>query len=261
MEDGRLKIWLGFAKFLLGTFALGLVSIWINYGIQDRQIKINDKIRSSEIKLKETAQENENLSKYISLALDKDLTRRRDFAKYFASVSKTKEKDAKLNWHSYVKFIEEEIDRNIKKQQELEEENKKKKIELRKLEPRFEKCVRNEIELSKQIEMIKDKLENLEYSIAEDIQPESKVSNEINKYRDEQRKLEKQLIESIQSKERRDFETKIQDLKIELALGQEKLKDLRSELRSRSVPSAQGEEKTKDIFLQKWGAWDRTNNP
>ena len=76
MDDERLKIWLGFTKFLLGTFALGLFSILINL-----------QIRSSEITLKETSQENENLSKYISLALDKDLTRRRDFAKYFASVS------------------------------------------------------------------------------------------------------------------------------------------------------------------------------
>lgn len=253
MDDDRLKIWIGFTKFLLGTFALGLVSIWINYGIQDRQIKINEQIRNSEITLKETAQENENLSKYISLALDKDLTRRRDFAKYFASVSKTE--DAKVRWQSYVKFVENEIGRNLKKQKDLEEKYINMKKELRKLEPRYEKYARNEIKLSKELETIKDELKKLEYSIAEDTQPESKLSDEIIKYRDEQRKLDKQLVESIQSKDKRDIETKIQDIKIELALEQEEIKDLRSELRSRSVPSAQGEEKTKDTFLQEWGAW------
>ncbi len=253
MEDERLKIWIGFTKFLLGTFALGLVSILINYGIQDRQIKINEQIRNSEIKLKETAQENENLSKYISLALDKDLTRRRDFAKYFASVSKTE--DAKVRWKSYVKFVENEIDRNLKKQKELGDEYIKKKKELRKLEPLYGKYARNEIELSKELDTIKDKLRKLEYSMAEDIQLESKLSDEIIKYRDEKGKLDKQLIDSIQSKEKRDIEIKIQDIKIELALEQEEITDLRSELRSRSVPSAQGEEKTKEPFLKEWGAW------
>jgi len=253
MEDQRLKIWLGFTKFLLGTFALGLVSILINYGIQGRQIKINEQIRNSQIRLKETAQENENLSKYIDLALDKDLTKRRDFAKYFASVSKTE--DAKLRWNSYVVFVEEEINRNLKNLQELEDKYKKKKMELRILEPRHEKFVRNEIELSEEIEKIKDEVRKLEYSIAEDIQLENKLSGEMKKYKDEQRKLEKQLIESIQSKGKRDIEIQIQDIKIELALEQENIKDLRSELRSRSIPSAQGEEKIKDTFLKEWGAW------
>jgi uncharacterized protein YjbI with pentapeptide repeats len=135
VTDSRLKIWIGLCKFLLGTFALGLFGTIINSEIQKRQIEVNRELKTSEIKLKETLQENENLSKYIELALDKDLTRRRDFAKYFQSVSKTDQ----TRWAAYVRFIEEEMDKNVNKQGDIKNKVSELLTNIRELEAKLPK--------------------------------------------------------------------------------------------------------------------------
>ena len=246
MENERLKIWLGFTKFILGTVVLGFFSMTINAKIQDRQIKINEEIRKSEIQLKDSAQESENLSKYISIALDKDLTKRRDFAKYFESVSKLDE--TKSRWTSYVKFIEKEISNNIKNLKSLQGKVKDRRKTLRELETEHKKYIRNEMKLSKEIETLKHKLKYLKPDIPEDSRPKSKSSDEVDKYKYKLSNLEKQLNESIQSKEKRDIEIKIQDIKVELSLYEEKSRELQSELSARSVPATPYEENT-------WSDW------
>lgn len=42
MDNEKLKIWLGFAKFLLGTVFLGLVTTFVNNGIQNREIELKE---------------------------------------------------------------------------------------------------------------------------------------------------------------------------------------------------------------------------
>ena len=246
MENERLKIWLGFTKFILGTVVLGFFSMTINAKIQDRQIKINKEIRKSEIQLKDSAQENENLSKYIDIALDKDLTKRRDFAKYFESVSKLDE--TKSRWTSYVKFVEGEISNNIGMIGDIQDRVKDRKKTLRELKTEHRKYIRNEMKLSKEIETLKDKLRYLKPDISEDSRLKSKSSNEIDKYKYKLSNLEKQLNESIQSKEKRDVEIEIQAIKVELSLDEEKSRELQSELSARSVPATPYEENT-------WGDW------
>jgi len=42
IEDSRLTIWLNFIKFLLGTFAIGIVTILVNLEIQERKISLEE---------------------------------------------------------------------------------------------------------------------------------------------------------------------------------------------------------------------------
>ncbi len=38
----RFKQWLSFAKFLLGTFALGLITLLVNHQIQERELEMKE---------------------------------------------------------------------------------------------------------------------------------------------------------------------------------------------------------------------------
>jgi hypothetical protein len=71
----RLRIWLGFAKFLLGTVALGVMSAVLNKQIQDRTLA-----------MKEQEQQQEYVKQFVSQALDDNLEKRVRFAHYFSSL-------------------------------------------------------------------------------------------------------------------------------------------------------------------------------
>jgi hypothetical protein len=128
----RLKIWLGYWKFIFGTFVIGLVTTLVNWQIQTAEIERDGKIKDKELELTETTQENENLKNYIQYALTKDLETRRAFANYFAHVSKNP--DTQERWRTYADFVENEY-RLVEKQKaeaekELElERNKTKELE------------------------------------------------------------------------------------------------------------------------------------
>ncbi|MDJ0869821.1 MAG: hypothetical protein QNK03_27240 [Myxococcota bacterium] len=95
----------GLAKFLIGTVGLGLVTLQVNSRIQQREVDI-----------KEIALSQENLSRYIELAIDKDLSKRRDFAQYFAHLSLSQ--GARDKWKAYVAFVDQEIERNKQSQEQ-----------------------------------------------------------------------------------------------------------------------------------------------
>ncbi|WP_219061969.1 hypothetical protein [Pseudomonas sp. UMAB-08] len=92
MTDERLKIWLSFAKFLLGTFAIGVVTTLINAKFQAREI---------------TLKEQEHLSKFVDTALGKDLGPRLLMARYFANV--TQSEALKSGWNNYLASLEAEF--------------------------------------------------------------------------------------------------------------------------------------------------------
>ena len=86
IEAMRLK--LGFAKFIIGTVAVSLLTAVLNWQIQDKRLE-------SEI----IAKENEFVAQFITQAIDKDLEMRRDFAEYFTRVSPSE--DARDRWKKY----------------------------------------------------------------------------------------------------------------------------------------------------------------
>jgi Family of unknown function (DUF5675) len=103
MTEERLKIWLGFGKFLLGTFAIGLVTTLVNSAIQEREVEIK---------------EQEQVGHFLQHALQEDVGVRRRFAQYFATV--TRSDQLRKGWASYFKLIETEYQEKRKEKTELE---------------------------------------------------------------------------------------------------------------------------------------------
>ena len=92
MDNERLTIWLGFTKFILGTFVLGLVTAFINNEIQSREIELK---------------EIEQLGKFIDHALTEDVGVRKRFAHYFAKV--TRSDRLRERWQEYYEDVDDEF--------------------------------------------------------------------------------------------------------------------------------------------------------
>lgn len=106
MADDRLKIWLSFLKFLLGTLAVGIVTTAINSKIQNREVALK---------------EQEHLSKFMDTALGKDIGPRLLMARYFANVTQSDE--LKAGWKTYLDSLEVEA-----KQKNSDIQAKKKRL-------------------------------------------------------------------------------------------------------------------------------------
>lgn len=103
MDNERLTIWLGFAKFLLGTFVLGLVTAFINSEIQNREIELK---------------EIEQLGRFIDHALIEDVGVRKRFAHYFSKVTRSDE--LRLRWQEYYSDVEDEFKETKQKKEEID---------------------------------------------------------------------------------------------------------------------------------------------
>jgi hypothetical protein len=87
----RFKQWLSFAKFLLGTFALGLVTLLVNHQIQERELEMK---------------EQDEMAHFLNQALTEQVGVRRRLAQYFASVTRS---DAlRARWQAYLTIVEKE---------------------------------------------------------------------------------------------------------------------------------------------------------
>ena len=95
-ELEKLKLKYSFLKFFLGTFAIGILSLGINWQIQEKKLQF-------EIQTKE----NDYIAQFLDHGLDKELENRRDFAAYFVRLSPTV--DARGRWKLYLDFVEELI--------------------------------------------------------------------------------------------------------------------------------------------------------
>ena len=110
-EIEKLKIKYGFLKFLLGTFAISVLSLFINWQIQEKKLQF-------EIQTKES----DYIAQFLEHGLDKELENRRDFAAYFVRLSPSEE--SRERWKLYSKYVEEllkterETKRNLPKKTE-----------------------------------------------------------------------------------------------------------------------------------------------
>ncbi len=91
MELEKLKEWLGFWKFFLGTFILGLATFMVNKDIQNREIEIK---------------EQEQVAKYIEHAIHEDVGIRLRFAQYFRNV--TRSDTLRERWQDYLTIVQAE---------------------------------------------------------------------------------------------------------------------------------------------------------
>jgi hypothetical protein len=105
MTDEKLKIWLGFAQFVLGTVVLGLVSTIINNAIQQREIELK---------------EQEQVGTFLVHALQEDVGVRRRFAQYFSTV--TRSEALRKGWTEYYAAVEQEYEDTTREKKALEQE-------------------------------------------------------------------------------------------------------------------------------------------
>lgn len=107
MENEKLKIFLDFSQFVVGTIGLGLVSTNINYHIQNREI---------------TIKEQASIGQFVQQALQEDVGVRRRFAKYFATVTRSDE--MRQRWAAYSDTIEVEFNKKKEEKESLEKKAK-----------------------------------------------------------------------------------------------------------------------------------------
>jgi len=104
MPEERLAQWLGFAKFVLGTVVLGLVTTAVNNSIQTREVELR---------------EQEQVGQFLQHALQEDVGVRRRFAQYFATV--TRSSALREGWGRYSQLVEAEYQEALGEKVELEE--------------------------------------------------------------------------------------------------------------------------------------------
>lgn len=88
----KIKTWLNFWQFLLGTIVIGFATTVVNWQIQWYQLQQEREKR-----------EQEYLAQFIEQALDENLAKRLRFAQYFSQLNLAD--DAKERWSSYYKDL------------------------------------------------------------------------------------------------------------------------------------------------------------
>jgi hypothetical protein len=83
----RLEVYVGLAKFLIGTVALGAVTLFFNEQYRNAQLDLEKEKSNHALLLQERKAEVEYLSKFVTNAMDKDIKVRVDFADYMKSVA------------------------------------------------------------------------------------------------------------------------------------------------------------------------------
>lgn len=102
MENEKLKLWLDFGKFFLGTFLIGFVSLVIKWGFQDREIAIK---------------ESQQVGEYVEYALLEDVAVRKRFAEYFKTVLVSD--DHRERWEKYFTLVESEYGEKVERRDSL----------------------------------------------------------------------------------------------------------------------------------------------
>ena len=104
MTGDKLKLWLDFSKFLLGTVVVGLVSLWINSGIETRQVELK---------------EMEEIGRFVEYALEENVGVRMRFAQYFSTVVRSEE--LRERWEAYSELVETEFTETQEQEVALDE--------------------------------------------------------------------------------------------------------------------------------------------
>ncbi len=136
----KLKEWLSFVKFFLGTFLIGLIAAWVDSNIKNREMEL---------------QEIESIGKFIEHALTEEVGSRKRFAEYFAYVSRSE--DARDRWKDYLKLIKKEYDSTVLKQTELKKQVEQVREEEIKAIAKVKKQSTNAPDAKKLIEALESK--------------------------------------------------------------------------------------------------------
>ncbi len=141
-------------KFILGTFALGLVTTLINSHIQSREIELK---------------EQDQLGQFVAHALQEDVGVRLRFAQYFSTVTRS---DAlRQRWKEYLILVQKEFDRTEEEKQKLEMAVSKEDLDAKEREKLFTRIAELEQALSpKQMSLAREIPPRVYFHIREESQ-------------------------------------------------------------------------------------------
>jgi hypothetical protein len=114
----RLQIYVGLAKFLIGTVALGAITLAFNQQYRNAQLDLEEKKNEHALQLQEKQAEVEYLSKFVNEAMRKDIKDRVDFADYMKSVALSK--TLQEIWSKYYAVLNERAKEAQEKIKELD---------------------------------------------------------------------------------------------------------------------------------------------
>lgn len=202
MNDERLKIWLGFAKFILGTVILGAVSVAINSKIQMREISL---------------QEQKQLSTFTADALNPNVTQRYLLANFFATV--TQNTALKKGWQDYFEITKIEYDKLKVQEKETSKREKDLKDKLKKDQAKLKQVQTASEKLQKSFEKKETSLKDKKISKKK----QQELKNELEKVKADlliaqDEKIKKQKIIANLAKELSKESSKLIKLKSELEL-------------------------------------------
>ena len=108
----RFKTWTNFWKYFLGSFALVLITTLLSNTLKERELALQKTRQDFELALEKEKQasasliaENDNLGKFLDVALDENWQKQYAFASYFGCV--TSDEKARERWSKYASLIQE----------------------------------------------------------------------------------------------------------------------------------------------------------
>jgi len=137
MDEKQVNLWLKLGQFLIGTVGIGLVTIYINYQIQEREIEIK---------------EMETLGKFVELAINDNVAVRQRFAEYFSTVSRSE--DLRKRWAVYSDILNEEFRAEEIKTVEINQQKEEEEKKLAALREQLEEAVRTANDKQKILQMV-----------------------------------------------------------------------------------------------------------
>jgi hypothetical protein len=145
----KLKIWVSFLKFFLGTVVVTVLGILIDASFTNRELEMK---------------EMDQVGKYLNVALSKDIGVRKRFSEYFATTLRSTE--ARTRWKAYdsimtIYYNDEVHTRDSLVVLDLDKEKEKENLEVKLktlLNPKEKEIVKKEIEqLANQIHDIQER--------------------------------------------------------------------------------------------------------
>ena len=148
-ELNKLKIWVSFLKFFLGSVVVGGLGIIIDASFTDRELEMK---------------EMDQVGKYLNVALSKDIGVRKRFSEYFASTLRSEE--ARDRWKEYDSLMTVYYDIEVHKRDSLDVLNLAKENEKIRLEDekKITSSPKEKEELSNKIERLENDIHDLQES-------------------------------------------------------------------------------------------------
>lgn len=143
----KLKIWVSFLKFFLGSVVVTILGILIDASFTHRELEMK---------------EMDQIGKYLNVALSKDIGVRKRFSEYFATTLRSE--DARVRWESYDSIMTVYYDEEVYKRDSLAALDKEKEKEKENLQLKLDNLSSPEEkeQVKKEIEQLDDQIHEIQ---------------------------------------------------------------------------------------------------